>query len=53
MMKLVRSIAARGAACSPDFLVFFALLCLFVKLNLDWAFYVFAEFSPFVFGEVI
>ena len=53
MMKLVRSIAARGAACSPDFLVFFTLFYLFIKLQLDWTFHVFAEFSSFVLGEFV
>jgi len=53
MMKLVRRITASGAACSPDFLVFFTLLYLFVKLHLDWTFHVFAEFSSFVLGEFV
>jgi len=51
MMKLISRAAASGFACLPDFLVFSGMLGLLVKLHLNWAFYVFAEFSSGVLGE--
>jgi hypothetical protein len=53
MVKLVRRVTTRGAAGFPDFLVSFRLLELLVKMHLDGAFYVVAEFSALVLGKAL
>jgi hypothetical protein len=52
-MELVRRASASGCACLSDFFIGVRALFAGVELDLNRAFYILAELSPFIFSKAI